>query len=59
MNRKPTFDELVEFQSEPEKFIDIIQSSREMNNKELILFENAKLKIRDLPNEIKSVDNFK
>lgn len=59
LNRKPTFDELVEFQSEPEKILHIIQSSREMNNKDLILFENAKLKISNLPNEIKSVDNFK
>ena len=59
LSRKPTFDELVEFQSEPEKFLNLIQSSREFNNKELILFENAKLKIRDLPNEIKSIDNFK
>ncbi len=59
LNRRPTFDELVEFQSEPEKFLNVIKSTRELNNKELILFNNAKLKIIELPKEIKSIDKLK
>jgi hypothetical protein len=59
LGRKPTFDELVEFQSEPDKFFDKVKSTKEISDKENLLFENAKLKLNDLPNEIKSIDKLK
>ncbi len=59
LERKPTFDELIEFQSEPDRFFAKIKSTKEISDKENLLFENAKLKLNDLPKEVKSVDKFK
>lgn len=59
LKREPTFEEIVEFQNNPDKFLKDVPKTFEFNNKERLLIDNAKLKLNELPKEIKSIDNFK
>jgi len=55
LKREPTFEEVIEFQNNPDKFLSEVPKTFEFSNKEILLIENAKLKLNDLPNEIKSI----
>ena len=59
LKREPTFEEIVEFQNNPDKFLTDVPKAFEFKNKEKLLIENAKLKLNELPKEIKSMDNLK
>lgn len=55
INSTPTFDQIVEFQDNPQKFILTLKSSKEqISDKDVKLSEIAKMKLNSLPDKILS-----